>query len=136
MTRDRQQISSDCWSVNQPLEGRLCRSVTASGCEPSQLGTTRLATRPIQQSDPERAGQITPLAPAKLPRCAILDSFVHKIVTVSEKLMKLLMKLSNYPTNFATQPEFAYTPNSTCYTIFKTEVEVTVFGWNSRFIDF
>ena len=128
MTRDRQQISSDFWSVNHPLEGRLCRSVTASGCEPSQLGTTRLATRPIQQSDPERAGQITPLAPVKLPRCAILDSFVHKIVTVSEKLMKLLMKLSNYPTNFATQSEFACTPNSTCYTIFKTEVEVTVFG--------
>ena len=119
MTRDIQQISSDFLSVNHPLEGRLCRSVTASGCEPSQLGTTRLATRPIQQSDPERAGQITPLAPAKTtPLCHYLDSFVHKIVTFSEKLMKLLMKLSNYPTNFATQSEFAYTPNSTCYTIF------------------
>ena len=89
------------------------------GCEPSQIGTTRLATRPIQQSDPERTGQITPLAPAKLPRYAFLDSFVHKIVTVIEKFMKLLMKLSNYPTNFATLSEFAYTPNSTCYTIFK-----------------
>ena len=128
MTRDKQQISRDFRSVDQPLEGRLCRIATAGGCEPSQVGTTRLATRPIQQSDPERTGQITPLAPAKLPRCAFLDSFGHKIVTVIEKLMKLLMKLSNYPTNFATLSEFAYNPNSTCYTIFKTEVEVTVFG--------
>ena len=128
MARDRQQISRDFRSVDQPLEGRLCHIATVGGCEPSQIGATRLATRPIQQSDPERTGQITPLAPAKLPRCAFLESFVHKIVTVIEKFMKLLMKLSNYPTNFATLSEFAYTPNSTCYTIFKTEVEVTVFG--------
>ena len=128
MARDKQQISRDFRSVDQPLEGRLCRIATVAGCEPSQIGATRLATRPIQQSDPERTGQITPLAPAKLPRCAFLESFVHKIVTVIEKFMKLLMKLSNYATNFATLSEFAYTPNSTCYTIFKTEVEVTVFG--------
>ena len=128
MTRDRQQISRYVRSVDQPLEGRLCRIATVGGCETNQIGTTRLATRPIQQSDPERTGQITPLAPAKLPRCAFLDSFVHKTVTVIEKMMKLLMKLSNYPTNFATLSEFAYTPNSTCYTIFITEVEATVFG--------
>ena len=35
---------------------------------------------------------------------------MYKIVTVIAKLVKLLMKLSNSPKNFATLSEFAFTP--------------------------
>ena len=41
-----------------------------------QMPTTGVATRSFQQSDPERTGQVTLLAPAKLPRIAILNNFV------------------------------------------------------------
>ena len=67
------------------------------------------------------------LAPAKLPRSAILNDFVNKIITTIKKSLKLLLQLRNPPENGATLSKFVYNPSSTCYTFFQTEVKVTVF---------
>ena len=62
------------------------------------------------------------LAPAKLPRSAILNNFVDKIVTAVQKSLKLFLYLRNPPENGATLSKFVYNPRKTCYTIFQTDV--------------
>ena len=65
---------------------------------------------------------------AKLPRSAILNKFVNKIIMViKKKSLKLLLQLRNPPENGATLSKHAYYANSTCYAIFQTEVKVTIF---------
>ena len=66
------------------------------------------------------------LAPAKLPRSAILNNFVDTIITAIQKSLKLLLQLQNPPENGATPSKFVYNPWNACYTIFQ-DVKVTVF---------
>ena len=58
------------------------------------------------------------LSLAKLPRSAILNNFVNKIITTIQKSLKLLLYLRNRPENGATLSKFVYNTCSTCYTIF------------------
>ena len=67
------------------------------------------------------------LAPAKLPRSAILNNFVDKIVTAIKKSLKLLLYLRNPSENGVKLSKCVYNPWNTCYTIFQTDVKVTVF---------
>ena len=80
---------------------------------------------------------------SKLPRIATLNNFVDKIVTAIQKSLKLLLYLRNQPEVGATLSKKNYKPIflkntlkpthvmanpwNTCYTIFQTDVKVTVF---------
>ena len=72
------------------------------------------------------------LAPAKLPRSAILNNFVDKLVKAIQKSLKLLLYLRNPPEIRTTQSKFVYNPWNTCYTGCPIKKATQAFGSCSR----
>ena len=76
------------------------------------------------------------LAPAKLPRSAILNNVVNKIVTAIKKIVEIYLAAAEPTSKWRHTVNICLQRKQYIFTIFKTEVKVTVFCLNSRFIDF